>query len=80
MSGRLLIRGGRLLDPQAGIDAPGDLLVVDGRVAAAVGFETAQPLYELRGLPTLGKPAPRAIIPPQARSLPAPSRFAYFEN
>ena len=53
---------------------------VDGRVAAAVGFETAQPLYELRGLPTLGKPAPRAIIPPQARSLPAPSRFAYFEN
>lgn len=37
MSGRLLIRGGRLLDPHAGIDAPGDLLVVDGRVAAADG-------------------------------------------
>lgn len=37
MSGRLLIRGGRLLDPRAGIDGPGDLLVVDGRVAAADG-------------------------------------------
>ena len=53
---------------------------VDGRVAAAAGFETKQPLYELWGLPTPGKPAPRAILPPQGRSLPVPSRFANFEN
>jgi dihydroorotase len=33
--GRLLIRGGRLLDPAAERDEPGDLLLVDGRIAAA---------------------------------------------
>jgi len=34
---RLLIRGGRLLDPGSGLDAVGDLLVEDGRIAAAGG-------------------------------------------
>ena len=53
---------------------------VDGHVAAAVGFETAQPLYELWGLPTLEKPAPRAMLPTQGRSIPVPSRFANFQN
>jgi dihydroorotase len=28
-----LIRGGRLIDPASGLDAPGDLLIVDGRIA-----------------------------------------------
>ena len=31
---RILVRGGRILDPAAGHDAVGDLLLVDGRVAA----------------------------------------------
>jgi dihydroorotase len=31
---RLLIRGARLIDPESGRDAPGDLLVEDGRIAA----------------------------------------------
>ncbi|HRC84833.1 MAG TPA: amidohydrolase family protein, partial [Thermoanaerobaculia bacterium] len=31
--GRLLIRGGRLLDPSLGIDGRRDLLIEDGRVA-----------------------------------------------
>ena len=30
----ILIRGGRLIDPSSGIDAPRDLLLTDGRVAA----------------------------------------------
>jgi len=30
----ILIRGGRLIDPAAGVDAPRDLLLVDGKVAA----------------------------------------------
>ena len=34
MSGRLLVRGGTLVDPVAGCAAPGDLLVEDGRIAA----------------------------------------------
>ena len=32
---RLLIRGGRLLDPAAGRDEPGDVLCHDGRIEAA---------------------------------------------
>jgi dihydroorotase len=35
--GRLLFRGARLLDPAAGRDETGDLLVEDGRIAAAGG-------------------------------------------
>jgi dihydroorotase len=34
MSHRLLLRGGRLLDPANDIDAPRDLLIEDGRIAA----------------------------------------------
>jgi dihydroorotase len=34
---RLLIRGARLLDPTSGLDAPGDLLVEDERIAAIGG-------------------------------------------
>ncbi|MEE9286366.1 MAG: dihydroorotase [Dehalococcoidia bacterium] len=34
MSGSVLIRGGRIIDPAQGVDAVGDLLVRDGRVAA----------------------------------------------
>ena len=34
---RVLIRGGRLLDPSSGQDEVGDLLVEDGRVCAAGG-------------------------------------------
>jgi dihydroorotase len=34
---RLLIRGGRLLDPATGLDEEGDLLVEDGRIAAVGG-------------------------------------------
>ncbi len=34
MRGRLLIRGGRLVDPAMGIDAPSDVLIEDGRIQA----------------------------------------------
>ncbi|BBL69426.1 dihydroorotase [Methylogaea oryzae] len=34
MSGRILIRGGRLIDPANGVDAVADLYLADGRVAA----------------------------------------------
>src|SRR6185436_8016944 len=34
---RVLVRGGRILDPAAEHDAVGDLLLVDGRVAAVGG-------------------------------------------
>ena len=34
MSGPVLIQGGRIIDPGAGVDAIGDLLLRDGRVAA----------------------------------------------
>jgi dihydroorotase len=38
--GRILIRGGRILDPAAGLDRPGDLLIEDGRIAAlGAGFD-----------------------------------------
>lgn len=33
----LLLRGGRVLDPSQGLDATGDLLLIDGRVAACGG-------------------------------------------
>ena len=39
-SGRLLIRGGRVIDPASGRDAVADLLVIDG-VVAAVGQDAA---------------------------------------
>jgi dihydroorotase len=32
--GRILIRGGRILDPATDRDAPGDVLIEDGRIAA----------------------------------------------
>ncbi len=31
---RLLLRGGRVVDPASGLDAPGDVLIEDGRIAA----------------------------------------------
>jgi dihydroorotase len=33
----LLLRGGRLLDPAQNIDAPGDVLIIDGKIARAGG-------------------------------------------
>lgn len=42
MSGAVLVRGGRLFDPGAGLDAVGDLLLVDGRVVAH-GLSIAAP-------------------------------------
>ncbi|MFW6193376.1 MAG: dihydroorotase, partial [Gemmatimonadota bacterium] len=35
MTGPLVVRGGRLVDPSSGLDGPGDLLVRDGTIAAA---------------------------------------------
>ena len=32
--GRILIRGGRILDPATDRDAPGEVLIEDGRIAA----------------------------------------------
>ena len=32
---RLWVRGARLVDPSQGLDAEGDLLIEDGRIAAA---------------------------------------------
>jgi dihydroorotase len=40
---RLLIRGGRVVDPGSGLDAVGDVLVEDGRVAAVGGTAGAHP-------------------------------------
>ena len=34
---KLLIRGGRVVDPASGRDAPGDVFVADGRIAQAAG-------------------------------------------
>ncbi|MFW6192028.1 MAG: dihydroorotase [Gemmatimonadota bacterium] len=41
MSRPLLLRGGRLLDPSEGLDDPGDLLIVDGRIVAAGVVESS---------------------------------------
>ena len=40
---RLLIRGGRVVDPASGLDAVGDILVEDGRVAAIGGTASVRP-------------------------------------
>ena len=37
MSAPLLLKGGRLVDPSQGLDAVGDLLLVEGKVAAIGG-------------------------------------------
>ena len=50
MSASLLIRGGRIVDPANGIDAVGDLLVRDGRVAAV---DTSGGLSAPEGTPQL---------------------------
>ncbi|MCH8194900.1 MAG: dihydroorotase [Chloroflexi bacterium] len=50
MSASLLIRGGRIVDPANGIDAVGDLLVRDGRVAAV---DTSGGLSAPEGTPEL---------------------------
>ncbi len=49
MSGTLLLRGARVIDPAAGIDEIRDLAVVDGRLAAPDGLARAEAL-ELEGL------------------------------
>ena len=56
MSGSMLIRGGRIIDPDQGVDAVGDLLVLEGKVAgvgkAAGGLAAPEgtPALEARGL------------------------------
>ena len=51
MSGDLLIRGGRLVDPGSGVDATLDVLIREGRVAAVgAGIDGAgTPVLEARG-------------------------------
>ena len=51
MSGDLLIRGGRLVDPGSGVDATLDVLIRDGRIAArGVDIDGAgAPVLEARG-------------------------------
>ncbi len=52
MSRPLAIRGGRVIDPANGIDAVGDVLIVDGRIAAVgsdVGRDAVQAI-DARGL------------------------------
>jgi dihydroorotase len=46
---KLLVRGGRVVDPASGRDAPGDVAVVDGRIVAAM---TGKPdrILEAKGL------------------------------
>lgn len=52
--GRLILSGGRLLDPEAGLDEPGSVVIEDGRVAAIVragdGTLDRQPNDDLREL------------------------------
>jgi len=45
---RILIRGGRVIDPASGRDAPGDVRVAEGRIAAAGG--TPERIIEAKGL------------------------------
>jgi dihydroorotase len=45
---RILIRGGRVIDPASGRDAPGDVWVADGRIAPPGG--TAERTIEAKGL------------------------------
>ncbi|HJS38933.1 MAG TPA: dihydroorotase [Burkholderiales bacterium] len=45
---RLLIKGGRVIDPASGRDAPGDVFVADGRIAAAAG--TPDRVIDAKGL------------------------------
>ena len=47
-----LFRGARLLDPESGLDAPGDLLIEDGRIAAVGGnlAETDAEIVDCAGL------------------------------
>jgi dihydroorotase len=45
---RILIRGGRVIDPASGRDAPGDVWVAEGRIAAAGG--TPERIIEAKGL------------------------------
>jgi len=45
---KLLIRGGRVVDPASGRDAPGDVFVADGRIAQAAG--TPDRTIEAKGL------------------------------
>ena len=40
----LLIRGGRIIDPAGKLDATGDVLVVDGRIAAIETGSTSHPV------------------------------------
>jgi len=48
----LLIQGGRLFDPESGLDARGDLLLRDGRIAAVGAIEAAgdEQVVEAEGL------------------------------
>ena len=56
MSGSMLIRGGRIIDPGQGVDAVGDLLVLEGKVAevgkGAGGLAAPEgtPVLEAQGL------------------------------
>ncbi len=45
---RLLVQGGRIVDPASGRDAIGDLFLADGRIAEAGG--TADQVFDARGL------------------------------
>jgi dihydroorotase len=45
---RLLIKGGRVVDPASGRDAPGDVFVADGRIAQPAG--TPERILDARGL------------------------------
>ena len=45
---KLLIKGGRVVDPASGRDAPGDVFVADGRIAPAAG--TPDRIIDAKGL------------------------------
>jgi dihydroorotase len=49
-AGSLFIRGGRIIDPASGRDEVGDLLIVDGRIAAGTAPSSSVPVLEARGL------------------------------
>jgi dihydroorotase len=49
-AGSLFIRGGRIIDPASGRDEVGDLLVMDGRIAAGTAPYSSIPVIEARGL------------------------------
>ena len=76
---RILIRGGRIIDPASGRDAVGDLLLAGGKIVEGGG--TADRTIEAKGLvaqfsgPAIGLGTPKVVaqLPAAGTAVPAGS-------